>query len=162
LSPLERAGRLRELDRLFAYDGWANGEALAALRRAGAPPPRALAWMAHVVAVEWLWLGRLRREKRAVVAWPDLALDRCAEELAALAAAWRAYLGELTPERLAEPIAYVNSQGEPWTSTADDVLTQVVTHSVYHRGQIAAELRAAGHTPPCTDFIHAVRQGFVE
>jgi uncharacterized damage-inducible protein DinB len=35
-------------------------------------------------------------------------------------------------------------------------------HSSYHRGQIAADMRAAGVTPAFTDFIHAVRQGFVE
>lgn len=35
-------------------------------------------------------------------------------------------------------------------------------HSTYHRGQIAAAMRKAGATPAYTDFIHAVRQGFVE
>jgi uncharacterized damage-inducible protein DinB len=35
-------------------------------------------------------------------------------------------------------------------------------HSAYHRGQIAADMRAAGFAPPYTDFIHAVRQGFVK
>jgi uncharacterized damage-inducible protein DinB len=35
-------------------------------------------------------------------------------------------------------------------------------HSTYHRGQIAAAMRQAGATPAYTDFIHAVRQGFVE
>jgi uncharacterized damage-inducible protein DinB len=35
-------------------------------------------------------------------------------------------------------------------------------HSAYHRGQVALEMRAAGHQPAYTDFIHAVRQGFLE
>ena len=38
----------------------------------------------------------------------------------------------------------------------------VLMHSAYHRGQIAADMRAAGLTPAYTDFIHSVRQGFVE
>jgi uncharacterized damage-inducible protein DinB len=39
---------------------------------------------------------------------------------------------------------------------------QVIMHSAYHRGQIASDMRAAGFTPAYTDFIHAIRQGFVE
>jgi len=38
----------------------------------------------------------------------------------------------------------------------------VITHSTYHRGQIAADLRAAGVQPAYTDFIHGVRQGLIE
>jgi uncharacterized damage-inducible protein DinB len=37
----------------------------------------------------------------------------------------------------------------------------VVIHSAYHRGQIAADVRAAGHEPAYTDFIHATRTGRV-
>jgi uncharacterized damage-inducible protein DinB len=39
------------------------------------------------------------------------------------------------------------------------VLTHVVLHGAYHRGQIAADLRAAGLEPPYTDFIEAARRG---
>jgi uncharacterized damage-inducible protein DinB len=35
-------------------------------------------------------------------------------------------------------------------------------HGTYHRGQIAAALRASGATPAVTDFIHAVRLGLIE
>jgi uncharacterized damage-inducible protein DinB len=41
-------------------------------------------------------------------------------------------------------------------------LTHVLFHSAYHRGQIALHLRASGFTPASTDFIHAVRAGFIE
>lgn len=43
-----------------------------------------------------------------------------------------------------------------------DILTHVLMHSAYHRGQIASHMRANGKTPAYTDFIHAVRQGFVK
>jgi uncharacterized damage-inducible protein DinB len=38
----------------------------------------------------------------------------------------------------------------------------VVMHSAYHRGQIASHMRESGQTPAYTDFIHAMRQGFVK
>jgi uncharacterized damage-inducible protein DinB len=42
------------------------------------------------------------------------------------------------------------------------VLLHVIMHSAYHRGQIAMAMRAAGQQPAYTDFIHAVRNSFVE
>ena len=44
---------------------------------------------------------------------------------------------------------------------ADNTLLHVVMHGAYHRGQIAAAIRAAGGEPAYTDFIHCIRQGFV-
>lgn len=153
--------RLAHLTRLFAYDGWANRETLAALRAAFPPPARSLRWLGHIVGCQWLWLGRLQGAAGPAAVWPDLSLDQCGEQLGDLARAWAGYLGALPPERLGEPVSYVNSLGEPWTSTVDDILEHTVMHGAYHRGQIAADLRQAGHAPAYTDFIHAVRRGFV-
>ena len=44
----------------------------------------------------------------------------------------------------------------------EDILTHVLLHSAYHRGQIASQVRAGGEQPAYTDFIHAVRQGLIE
>jgi uncharacterized damage-inducible protein DinB len=76
--------------------------------------------------------------------------------------AWKNYLTNLSPDDLEKQIDYRNSKGEAWSSRVDDVLTHVVMHSAYHRGQIALEMREAGLQPAYTDFIHGVRQGFVE
>ena len=42
------------------------------------------------------------------------------------------------------------------------MLTHVVMHSAYHRGQIASHMRESGLTPAYTDFIHGIRQGLVK
>lgn len=154
---------LQELRRLFAYDHWANRETLASLAAAGeGPPARALRFMAHIVATERLWLGRLLADGERVVVWPELTLAECAARLDDLARRWEEYLRGLAVADLSRPVGYVNSLGETWTSTAGDILTHTVMHGVYHRGQIAAELRQAGHEPAYTDFVHAVRRGLVE
>lgn len=150
-----------DLVRLFAYEAWANLETLASLRAAGTPPPRALKVMAHVVAAQRLWLGRLKQEAARVAVWPELTLEQCDAQLAELSRAWQDYLGGLGAARLAESIPYTNTKGERWTSTVQDILLHVVLHSSYHRGQIASDVRAAGQEPAYTDFIHSVRQGFV-
>jgi uncharacterized damage-inducible protein DinB len=155
----EDSHRLAELRRLFTYEGWANRETLGALGAAGsAPPPAALARMAHLVGAGRLWLGRLLGEPPAAV-WPRLSLAECRAEWEALDRRWDAYLAGLAPADLEAAIPYVNSAGEVWSSTVGDILLHVVLHGAYHRGQIAADLRAAGLEPAYTDFIEAVRRG---
>jgi uncharacterized damage-inducible protein DinB len=45
----------------------------------------------------------------------------------------------------------------PFRSQISDILLHVALHSSYHRGQIAAAVRAAGVTPVNTDFITFAR-----
>lgn len=153
---------LSQIERFFAYDDWANREVLSAIRSATAAPPRSLELLAHVLATERLWYDRLRRQPQAMAVWPELAIEECATLVEELPATWRGYLATLTAEALGATVGYSNTKGEPWTGTVLDILLHVPIHSAYHRGQIAADLRAAGYTPPYTDYIHAVRQGFIQ
>ena len=147
------------LRRLFAYDDWANREVLSSLRSASNPPPRSLKLMAHILSAEGLWLARLNQQKPALPVWPELALAQSEAEADAVGASWRSYLEQCREADLSHQIRYVNSKGE---SQVDDVLLHVITHSAYHRGQIASGMRAAGLTPAYTDFIHAIRQEIVK
>lgn len=147
--------------RLLEHDGWANAAALAALRQ-GPLPEQALAWMAHLIASERLWLARLREEPSSMPVWPDLDLETCAAALTDLSDEWMRCLESLDEPGLRESVAYRNSRGEFWTSTVGDILTHVVLHASYHRGQIASAIREAGGMPAYTDFIHAVRMGLIE
>jgi len=146
----------------FAYDAWANREVLAAIRAAGPENRRSLQLMAHIFAAERVWLERLRQVPQSMPVWPEEDLARCEAEAEKLSQDWREYLELATAGDVSQSISYKNSKGESWTSAIIDVLTHVVMHSAYHRGQIASHMRSIGQTPPYTDFIHGVRQGFVE
>jgi uncharacterized damage-inducible protein DinB len=150
------------LRRQFAYDEWANREVLTAIRSNGAANQRSLQLMAHIIAAERLWLARMKQEPQSLPVWPEFDLERCAREAAEQARQWREYLGLTTAGDLSRLVAYKNSKGEMWTSTVGDILTHVVMHSAYHRGQIASHMRESGQTPAYTDYIHAVRQGLIE
>ncbi len=153
---------LERLRRLFSYDDWANREALGSLEKADPPPPRSLRYLSHIVGAERLWLARLERERKAMAVWPALTLEQCRSQIHELSGLWQEYLRGLDSSGLSESVAYFNSKGESWTNTVEDILMHVAMHSVYHRGQIAADMRSSGHEPAHTDFIHGVRQGLVE
>jgi uncharacterized damage-inducible protein DinB len=148
--------------RLFAYDDWANREVLASLQGLKVPPARSLKFLAHIVSAERLWLERLLVQKQTYPVWPDFSLSQCGLEVAELSGLWKNYLGSLKESDLTGDLTYKNTKGESWSSQKQDILMHVIMHSAYHRGQMAADIRSAGLTPPYTDFIHGVRQGFVE
>jgi uncharacterized damage-inducible protein DinB len=148
--------------RQFAYDHWANHEVVTTLRSADASSPRSLQLLAHILSAERLWLERLTQRPQSLPVWPAFGLDQCEAQLAELQSMWRDYLDNLSPAKLTDKIEYKNSRGEPWASAVQDVLTHLILHSAYHRGQIATEMRGRGHTPAYTDFIHAARQGLIE
>jgi uncharacterized damage-inducible protein DinB len=153
---------LTQVLRLFQHNAWANLETLESLKKSENPPSRPLKVMAHIIGAEDLWLVRLRKTGEKVVVWPEITVNQCEKRLKELSGKWTQYLNDLNSDKLINQISYTNSKGEPWTNTIEDILLHVVMHSSYHRGQIAIDLRTFGLVPAYTDFIHSVRQGFVE
>ena len=148
------------LRRQFVYDAWANREVLKAIQAGGESDEKSVQLMGHILAAERLWLERLLQRPQSGPVWPNADLETCRRENEALASLWLEYLAKAVD--LGQAISYKNSKGEAWTSAVGDVLTHVVMHSGYHRGQIATHMRATGKTPAYTDFIHGVRQGLVK
>ena len=156
-------GSLRVVDHLrrqFAYDLWANQEVLKSIRTAAGGRDRSLQLMSHILAAQRLWLERLQQRPQSLPVWPQLELEGCEAEACELGSLWARYLEQA--DDLSQTVSYKNCKGELWVSTMVEVLTHVVMHSAYHRGQIASHMRASGETPAYTDFIQAVRQGFVK
>jgi uncharacterized damage-inducible protein DinB len=144
------------LVRLFEYDDWANREVIGALQSQPYSPHKAVRLISHVVAVEFVWLSRLRGKPDPEV-WPEWGLQEVARHREKLPETIGDYLGSLPVDRLESTVDYRNTKGESFTNSVGDILMHVVAHSAYHRGQIAMVLRDAGITPPYTDYIHAVR-----
>ena len=150
----------QEFRRLFAYDDWANQEALKAIERATGATGRALPFLAHILSAQRLWWERIVGAATTYPVWPEFTVQQCAAEIAFLEPRWREIF-EGGEARMSATVAYKNSKGEPWTSRVDDILMHVIMHGAYHRGQIALEMRASGNVPAYTDYIHAVRNGWL-
>ena len=149
-------GYLREM---FLFDDWANREALRSLQEMEHPPERARKLMAHIVAAELLWMARLQQTAQQTATWPEFGLDDCQRLIAELRQTWEQYLAEMTDAGLDSEVPYTNSKGERYRNAVRDILTHVLMHGVYHRGQIAAAVRDRAGEPAYTDFIEAVRKG---
>ena len=145
------------LSRLFEHLRWADERVHASLLAAVNPPPQTLELFAHLLATEHVWLSRMRGEKPEIAVWPDLSLAQCAELATRNADELSALVESLDEIALDGGITYRNSAGAEFTSTIRDILIHVALHGAYHRGQIAAAVRAGGDTPASTDYIAFVR-----
>jgi uncharacterized damage-inducible protein DinB len=161
---------IKDFLRMFDYDSWANRECLAAMRADPSPSSDAsvntIGRMAHILSAQKLWLERILQQRQSMPVWPSATIEDCTALADEMSSAWRNYLTQLAaqppPGSLDAKVEYRNSKGEPWSSRVEDILTHVLFHSAYHRGQIASQMRSSGIEPAYTDFIHAVRSGFVE
>ena len=145
------------LPRLFEHLRWADERVHESLVDAVNPPPHTLDLFAHLIAVEHVWLSRIRGEKPDVAVWPKLSLTQCAELATRNANEFLALIESVDEIALEGGITYRNSAGAEFTSTLRDILVHVALHGAYHRGQIAAAVRAGGDTPASTDYIAFVR-----
>lgn len=152
--------------RMFTYDDWANRQCLTVMRRATTASPDIVGRMAHILAAQKLWLERILNQPQSTPVWPTATIEDCLTLADEMSVAWVAYLtrvsNQFAPGSLDDQVEYRNSKGEPWSSRVEDILLHVLMHSAYHRGQIALQMRSSGEEPAYTDFIHAVRQGFLD
>ena len=157
--------------RLFDYDAWANRECITAMRLENIIlQPDVVGRIAHVLSAQRLWLERILGQSQTLPVWPTSTLEECRVLADEMSSAWRSFLiqistqttRERSPRSLQDNVKYRNSKGEPFSSQVEDILTHVLFHSAYHRGQVALQVRSSGATPAYTDFIHAVREGFVD
>lgn len=149
---------LESLRGLYKYNRWANQLALDSLK--AYPSAKALRALSHLVIAEREWLLRMKASQNPDKQnfWQDLSLEECEslnEENQRQFAEW---MTKLTEEGLDFHAEYKNSKGSEFRTPFRDVLTHVALHSTYHRGQIAAAIRAEGGTPAVTDFIIFQRQ----
>lgn len=147
-----------DYNRLFRYEFWANRAVAESLTTGH---EAAITLFAHILASQRLWLDRLTGSPQAMPVWPTLSAHDCRRLLEELENDWSMFLDGLSEERLSTTFDYVNTKGQAWTSSVSDTLTHLITHSCYHRGQIALRMREAGIEPAYTDFIQATRRGLL-
>ena len=143
--------------RLYEHVELADVQVLESLRSARNLRTKDMELYAHILGAEHVWLSRLNGTTPRLAVWPTLTLNECETLARENVRAFSAVVSRLTPETLLEAITYRNSAGDQFTSTIEDILTHVALHGAYHRGQIAASLRAGGDTPNPTDYIAFTR-----
>ena len=148
--------------RMFVFDHWANMASLEAVAAGAERVPRSVAWLNHILGAKRIWLARVTDTPPPFGVNPMFGLAELRTEFETARNGWNDFLATQSDADMARVIHYRNLKGDPFSSRLGDILAHVPVHGQHHRGQVNADLRAAGLTPPVIDFIAAARTGALE
>jgi len=144
------------LDTLLRHLLWADRRTAESLDTLDAPPPELVRIWAHLLGAEETWLARIAGREPTVPVWPEIDLERCRALMASNHGQFRELL-DAGAAALDRHVTYRNSRGEEFTNTVSEILHHVAMHGMYHRGQVALEVRRLGGEPLATDLIVYLR-----
>ncbi len=141
----------------FAYHHWANKELLNALASSDLKEEGdTYELISHLFNADFVWMSRLTNNPSLLKGiWDKHTLIELHEMAELDEKLYCDYLNsDFDPSKT---ISYINSKEEPFTNTVEEILSQVIIHGAYHRGQIAKKIKQSGMLPPNTDYIIYVR-----
>jgi uncharacterized damage-inducible protein DinB len=147
----------------FGYDAWANRTLLAIAATlsdeqldapAGYGHGSIRGTLQHLVRVQWWWRAVVTTSGQTPQSGPEVGetiaeISAFHDTEARLMGEW---LAQQTDETLATPFTSV-FRNQPFQIIPWQALTQMITHSMQHRSELAVWLTAAGHSPGNLDFI---------
>ena len=143
---------------LFEYNDWANSLIIKSLSEKKPRNNRIMSLFSHIVISQILWLNRIKKETYEYRDFWQMLNLKDLENLSVRSTGdWITFIHSQDEKGLNNPYSYVNSKGKAYTNTLAQIITHVINHSTYHRGQIASLLRAENVDPPFTDYIAFVR-----
>ena len=143
--------------KLIRFEHWANSEIANRLAEISDTPESAARIFSHIFGAQWIWLRRLGATDVKIAVWPEIEASEHNEHNDRILSSWNAYLDDISPTDLDLSVSYTNTKGEEHINTAGEIITHVLNHSSYHRGQINRILRENGYEPTYIDYIHYVR-----
>jgi len=139
---------------------WADGRILDALEEIKMKNKDLMKLVRHIAVAERVWLSRLQGNgSQQYSLWEE------AEDLMALrtmfeenAEQYRIYIEGLKESEIDKIIVYSNQNGVSFRTSIRDILSQVLLHGQYHRGQVNQSLRIEASEPVQVDYISFARQ----
>jgi uncharacterized damage-inducible protein DinB len=145
------------LEKLAAYNLWANETLLKGLEEIGDPVPAStLHLLSHICNAQVIWLRRIENMVNTNGVFDEHTLTQCRDMLGN-SSDQLLELAAMPIAGLEKVICYTNSKGEAFETSVEDILIHVFNHSTYHRAQVARDLRQNALTPVNTDYITYVR-----
>lgn len=153
------------LHSLFRFKAWSEAELYALLatdlRKLPDDSQREIQrLLAHIHVIDLIFKGHLTGSPHGFKA-PNFAeippLDALRPKVAEVDQWYVDHVDTLSPERLAERVAFVFTDGQRGNMSREEILLHVLQHGGYHRGSIGRILVEHGIAPPretFTRFLH--------
>jgi uncharacterized damage-inducible protein DinB len=135
------------LTRMIAFDRWTNREIRKTIEPLQAKLPRAVTLMTHVYRGWEAWLNRIEKIDSQLEWFPELSLAECDKIGAEEERRWDEFLASLEGDWSGNTYEARLLNGTVGEFSLTDIILQLVTHGVHHRGQICTLVREAGGEP---------------
>jgi uncharacterized damage-inducible protein DinB len=147
------------LNRMIAYDRWANAQTRNSLVPVARKAPKAVTLLAHIHTGWAAWMDRIGKIEREMDWFPELGLDEC-EQLGEIAQSrWDSFMEGLPDNWPTIKYPAKLLDGSMSEFAIGDIVMQLVTHGSHHRGQINTLIRQAGGEPVNSTFMRFVVAG---
>ena len=153
------------LSALFAQKSWANGELFDVLATVSpathaAPVQTAIRTLNHIFVVDRIFRAHLLGEKQDYAATNTTATPELGSLNFAVAETdlwFENYVAGISDESLSESLDFRFTDGDAGRMTREEMLSHVITHGAYHRGNVGQVLKGIEIAPPrdlFTKFLH--------
>lgn len=143
---------------LYQYEFWSNEKMIQTLLSLEAIPEKVPSVFSHMLNAQIIWLSRLRQETATRAVWDNIPAENWLSELESHTKGFQAYIESLHETDLDTLVIYKNSKGDSFETSIRDILSHVLIHSSYHRGQMIAWIRPLLDTVPTFDYIFYLRE----
>lgn len=146
-------------EELFAYDNWSNKRILDTANEPILKDDRFLSLMSHVISAKIIWLHRVEGLPTSPFPiWEKYNFREIQSMVDESHIRWMGFLHRYKVETFEEIIHYKDSHGADHESRLTSILTHVINHGTYHRGQAVSRIKELGEATPVTDFINFTRE----
>jgi uncharacterized damage-inducible protein DinB len=146
--------------KIYSYNIWANRKIIACLERQQVSDEKILDIFGHLVSAQFIWLNRFKDlPKSSYLLWGKYDLTELHAMVEEAAEGWNEFIQD--EDSFDRVLKYTNYVGDYYENSISDIMTHLVNHGSYHRGQVALLLREKGFEPVNTDMItwHRVISG---
>lgn len=144
--------------KLLRHMKWADIRVLNLLEKQNIREGKVVELISHIVISEDTCYKRITNEFYENRFWDLLTLEECKSMVEQTSSKYVKYIAVLPENNFQKKISYKNSRGIDYITSVEDILTHVVFHGMYHRGQIMLLMRNAGHEVAATDYAMYVRE----
>jgi len=139
---------------LFEYNDWANKLILKTTTENNVRNQKIFSLFSHIIIAQILWLNRINNETYEFRDfWQMLTPEEMGKLSIRSTSEWKFIIRNGEEKDLEKEVSYINSKGIFYKNTVAQIITHVINHSSYHRGQIASLFRVENINPPLTDYI---------
>ena len=148
------------LQSMFRHKAWANEELFAELAKVdpaahAAERQAAIRVLNHIFVVDRIFAAHLCGQVHGHAATnttETLTLEALRDAVVASDRWYVDYIGTLTPQALAESIAFTFTDGQHGRMSREEMLGHIATHGSYHRGAVG-RIMAQVKVPPPRDIF---------